>query len=221
MVRLKFMRFALFLSAITLLCAQGTPPKSKATDYPVHVQMETVTLAAEYLVHSLPTRAGTLIANDYLVVEVAFYGPPFSRLKMSPDNFILKINGKSETLTPEAPGMVSQSIKFPSARPHLEAGGSVSAGDGTVSVGPRAPPSQFPGDGNERTAPGQPATVKTVEEEASIQARVQGAALPEREQPLPRSGLLYFLYRGKVKNIRTLDLYYEGSMGRSTLKLLP
>ncbi len=215
------MRFALLLSAITLLHAQGTPPKSKADDYPVHVQMGTVTLAAEYLVHSLPTPQGTLVANDFLIVEVAFFGPSFSRLKMSPDNFTLRINGKGAGLTTEPAGMVSGSIKFPSAHPHLETAGSVGAGDGTVTVGPRAPPSRFPGDGNDRTPTGQPPTVKTVEEESSIDHRVQNAALPEGEHTLPRSGLLYFYFRGKTKNIHSLDLFYEGTMGKATLKLLP
>jgi hypothetical protein len=177
-------------------------------------------LAAEYMVHSLPTPQGNLIANDYLVVEVAFYGPSFSRLKMSPDNFTLRINGKG-ILTTEPPGMVAGSIKFPGERPHLETTGSVGIGDGTVSVGPRPPPSQFPGDGNERTAPVQGPSVKTVEQEKSIDYRVQNATLPEGEHSLPRSGLLYFYYRGKIKNIRSLDLLYAGTMGKATLKLLP
>jgi len=215
------MRFALLFYACTLLHAQGTSPKTTAGDYPARVQMETVTLAAEYLVHSLPTPKGTLIANDYLVVEVAFFGPPFSRLKMAPDNFKLKINGKGDTLTPEPPGMVSGSIKNPSARPHLETSGTVGAGDGTITVGPRAPPSQFPGDGNDRVPVNQPPTVKSVEEESSLDARVQNATLPQGENSLPRSGLLYFFYRGKIKNIHSLDLFYEGPMGKSTLKLLP
>jgi hypothetical protein len=210
------MRLALFLSVFTLLQAQGTPPKTKASDYPAHVQLGTVTLAAEYLVHSLPTPKGTLIAPDYLIVEVAFFGPSFSRLKMSPDNFTLRLNGKGQALSTEPPGMVAGSIKFPGARPHLETSGSVGAGDGTVSVGPRPPPSRFPGDGNDR-AP----TLKNVEEESSIDYRVQNATLPEGEHSLPRSGLLYFFYRGKIKNIHSLDLYYEGAMGKSTMRLLP
>ena len=94
-------------------------------------------------------------------------------------------------------------------------------GDGTISVGPRAPPSQFPGDGNDRTPPGQAPTIKEVEQESSVDYRVQNASLPPGEHSLPRSGLLYFFYRGKVKNIHSLDLLYEGAMGKSTLKLLP
>jgi len=214
------MRLALLWSVIPLLGAQGTPPKTKAADYPIHIQLDTVTLAAEYMVHSLPTPQGTLIASDYLVVEVAFYGPSFSRLKMSPDNFTLRINGKG-VLTTEPAGMVAGSIKFPTERPHLETSGSVGIGDGTVSVGPRPPPTQFPGDGNERTAPVQGPSVKTVDQERSIDYRVQNATLPEGEHSLPRSGLLYFYYRGKIKNIHALDLFYEGAMGKATLKLLP
>ena len=128
-------RLALILATVTLLAAQGTQPKTAPTDYPVRVQMDTVTLAAEYLVHSLPTTQGTLVANDYLVVEVAFFGPLYSRLKMSPDNFALRINAKGDPLTTEAPGMVAQSIKFPGAHPHVETTGTVNAGDGTVTVG--------------------------------------------------------------------------------------
>jgi hypothetical protein len=215
------MRFALLLSAFALLRAQGTTPKATPAEYPVHTEIGTVTLAAEYLVHSLPTPKGTLIATDYLVVDVAWFGPSFSRLKMSPDNFTLRINGKGQTLTAEPPGMVAGSIKFPGSRPHLETSGTITNGDGSVTVGPRAPPSRFPGDGNDRTASGHAPTVKEVEEESSIDYRVQNATLPEGEHALPRSGLVYFFYRGKIKNIHSLDLFYEGTMGKATLKLLP
>jgi hypothetical protein len=215
------MRLALLLSAVTLLHAQGTPPKTKPADYPVHIELGTVTLAAEYLVHTVPTLKGNLVASDYLVVEAAFFGPSFSRLKMSPDDFTLRINGKGEPLATELPGMVARSIQYPGARSHLEAAASVGIGDGTVSVGPSAPPSQFPGDGNDRTPTGQGPTIKTVEDEASIEVRVQNATLPEGENSLPRSGLLYFYFRGKIKNIHALELFYEGTMGKATLKLLP
>lgn len=215
------MRFALLFSVAILLRAQGTTPKTKAADYPIHVQIDQVTLAAEYLVHSVPTPKGTLVAADYLVVEVAFYGPSFSRLKMSPDNFKLRINGKGDPLPSDPPGMVSQSIKFPSEKPHVETQGSVTMGDGTVSVGPRPPQSRFPGDGNERLPAGSPPSVKTVEEENNTEHRVQNATLPEGETSLPRSGLVYFYFRGKIKNIHSLDLQYEGAMGKASLKLLP
>jgi hypothetical protein len=213
------MRFALFLSAFTLLRAQGSAPRTAVADYPVHTQMDAVTLAAEYLVHSLPTPNGTLVAKDYLVVEIAFFGPSFSRLKISPDHFTLRINGKGAPLASQLPGMVSESIKFPSARPHLEASGTAGVGDGTVTVGPRPPPSRFPGDGNDRTA--QRTTITQKEQEDSIDHRVQNVSLPEGEQTLPRSGLIYFPFRGNAKNIHSVELLYDGSMGKASLKLLP
>jgi hypothetical protein len=105
------MRFIMVFIAAGVLSAQGTTPKSKATEYPVHVQVDTVTLAARYLVHSLPTSKETLIANDYLVVEVAFYGPPFGRVQLSPDMFTLRINGRGALIPSLPPRMVVASIR--------------------------------------------------------------------------------------------------------------
>ncbi|HVO97266.1 MAG TPA: hypothetical protein VMT15_04330 [Bryobacteraceae bacterium] len=216
------MRFGLILSAAALLNAQSAP-RTKATDYPVHVQMETVTLAAEYLVHSLPTPTGPLLASDYLVVEVAFFGPAFSRLKMSPDQFTLRVNGHGAPLSTQLPGMVAGSIKFPKSTAHPSLTGTAGVGDGNgqVVVGPRPPPSQFPGDGRDRTASTQPITQVQKEQEDTVDYRVQNASLPEGEHSLPRSGLIYFLFRGRTKGIHSLELFYNGPMGKTALKLLP
>ena len=216
------MRYAvLAVFALAFAQAQGTGTKAKPTDYPAHVQLDTVTLAAEYLVHTIPDPKGNLITRDYLVVEVAFFGPLYSRLKMSPDQFAVRINGKGSPLTAELPGMVAQSIKYPDtfARGSLNASATAGVGDGTVTVGPRAPQSRFPGDGNDRTA-GVGPTVTEVNEENKIEYRVQAASLPEGEKTLPCSGTIYFYYRGKIKNIHSLDLFYNGTMGKATLKLL-
>lgn len=216
------MRFALILSAAALLKGQASP-RTKAADYPVHVQLQTVALAAEYLVHTLPTPKGPLLAKDYLVVEVAFFGPPMSRLKMSLDQFTLRINGHGAPLPAHLPGMVAGSIRNPdpATHPSLTGTAGVGVGDGQVSVGPRPPPSQFPGDGRDRTANVEPITARQVDEENGVDYRVQNASLPEGEKSLPCSGLLYFPFRGKTKNIHSLDLLYDGPMGKTSLKLLP
>lgn len=57
----------------------GTTPKAKAADYPVHAQAGPVSVAAEYLVRSIPVGDQILIVPDYLVVEVALYPPPAGR----------------------------------------------------------------------------------------------------------------------------------------------
>ena len=93
--------------------------------------------------------------------------------------------------------------------------------DGTISVGPRAPQSRFPGDGGDRVPANQAPTVKEVDQESDIDHRVLYASLHEGENPLPSSGLIYFYFRGKIKNIHSLELLYDGTMGKATLKLLP
>jgi hypothetical protein len=213
------MRFTPLFAAVALLRAQGTQPKPQAADYPVHVQMDAVTVAAEYLVRSLPTSKGTLVANDYLVVEVAFLGPPMGRLRMSPDNFTLRVNGHGTPLTAQLPGMVAGSIKFPNSNGSRGLTGSASAGG--VTIGPRPPQSRFPGDGNDRPPVNQPVTTIQKEQEDSIDARVLSASLPEGEKTMPCAGLIYFPYRGRTKNIHSLQLFYDGAMGKSTLKLMP
>src|SRR5258708_2244461 len=105
------MRFWSILIAAQVLWAQGTTPKSKPSEYPARVHMDAVTLAAGYLFHSLPTPKGTLVTNDYLVVEVAFYGPPFSRLQLSPDMFTLRLNGRGGFIPTQHPRMVAGSVK--------------------------------------------------------------------------------------------------------------
>ncbi len=180
------MRFIMVFIAAGVLSAQGTTPKSKATEYPVHAQLDSVTLAARYLVHSLPTSKEILITNDYLVVEAAFYGPPFSRLQLSPDMFNLRINGRGGLIPSQPARMVVGSIRTQSG--------------------------------------GQPAAKSTVSErqqQDSLYYRVENVSLPEGERTLPFSGLLYFPYRGSAQSIQSVQLLYDGTMGKTTLKLLP
>ena len=44
-------------------------------------------------------------------------------------------------------------------------------------------------------------------------------ALPEGEQLLPVSGLIFFPFRGKTKSIKLAELLYEGPAGKAALKL--
>ncbi len=178
------MRLAPLLVSVSL-AAQGISPKPNAADYPAHVQMDTVTLGARFLVHSLPNPEAPLAANDYLVVEVAFYGPPLSRLLMSPDHFTLRINGRGTPLLAQLPGMVASSIKSPSSSDR------------------------------------QRITAVEVQREESIERRVLAVSLPEGEKTMPRAGLIYFPYRGKANKIHSVQLLYDGPMGKYTLRLQP
>jgi hypothetical protein len=54
-----------------------------------------------------------------------------------------------------------------------------------------------------------------------MEQHVQKAAMQEGERPLPQAGLLFFQYRGKLENIKSLELVYTGAAGKATLELQP
>jgi hypothetical protein len=138
--------------------------------------MDTVTLAARYL----PAPQSNLPIRNYLIVKVGLFGPPGSRLKLSPDHFTLRINGKGRAIDAQLPGIVAGS---------------------------------FP-------APDQPLDLQKQQDDA-IERRLSAASLPEGESTLPRSGLLYFPYKGDLKKVHSLVLLYDGPLGKSTLILIP
>ncbi len=60
-----------------------------------------------------------------------------------------------------------------------------------------------------------------IERKRTMQQRVQRASMPEGDRALPAAGLLFFEYRGKPENIRSLELIYNGPTGKATLALQP
>src|SRR2546425_122394 len=82
---LSMVRIGALAIFAALLHAQGTPPKETPAAYPVRATLGEYTLAAEYMVHSIPAASGIVVTNDYLVIEVAFFGPKYSHLKLSSD----------------------------------------------------------------------------------------------------------------------------------------
>src|SRR5207247_1860211 len=81
---------------------KGIPPRAAPGDYQSQVQAGTVTIAAEFTGHSLPTPGGPLTTEDYVAVETALFGPAGAQLKISAQDFSLRINGK-KTPTPSQP----------------------------------------------------------------------------------------------------------------------
>src|SRR3954454_9140676 len=63
--------------------AEGIPPRSAPTDYQAQAKAGDITIAADFAGHSVPTPEATLSTDDYVVVEIAFFGPPGSKLKLS------------------------------------------------------------------------------------------------------------------------------------------
>jgi len=192
--------------------AKGLPPRAAPTDYQRQAQAGTVTIAAEFTAHSVPTMQGPLTTEDYVVVEVGLYGPPDARTRLSVADFSLRVNGRKPPLPAQAYGWVLTSLKDPEWVPP-EAAESKSKSKMSASGGG--------GQGSEPGAPPPPPPKIPVPVMRAMAQRVQRAALPEGERPLPQAGLLFFQYRGKADGIRAAELIYAGPAGNATLTLLP
>jgi len=188
---------------------RGLPPRATAADYQANAAAGTVTIAAEFLGHAVPTEKGTLSTETYVVVEAGIFGQPDAGIKLSLEDFSLRINGKNDPLPSQPSGLVGKSLKDPDLEPPASAS---SKNKTSVNGGGASP-----GDSN---APPAPFHIP-IEVQRSMQQRVQKAALPEGERTLPVAGLLFFQYSGKAKSIRSVDLIYNGPAGKATLELQP
>lgn len=166
-----------------------------------------LTLAADFVGHSVPTLQGPLTSEDYVVVEAAFFGPSGAKLAVSWENFSVKINGK-KTGTPAQPvGFVLRSLKdpewIPPEPPEGSGGkskGGLSGGGGGQAGEPKPDP------------PKMPLPLRRIMEQ-----KAQKSAYPEGERVLPQAGLFFFSYRGKDTGIQTVELTYEGPAGKATI----
>jgi hypothetical protein len=188
---------------------KGMPPRASAADYQAHAQAGAVTLAAESSGHSVPTQQGLLSTEDYVAIEIGFFGAPGARATISSADFSLRINGKKPV--PSQPfGLAAGSVKDPAWEPPVpvqsKSKTSLNAGDEGEKRDPNAPP---------------PVVRIPVEIQRGWSQRVLKAALPEGDRPLPQAGVIFFQYRGKVQNIDSLELLYAGPAGKATLALRP
>jgi hypothetical protein len=189
--------------------AKGLSPRAAPTDYQSHAQVGAVTIAAEFTGHSITSPQSVLATEDYVVVEVGFFGPPETQLKISSDDFSLRINGKKTPLPARPSVSVFKSLKDPEWEPPIpvESKSKTSLGSG----------------GGGQNDPGAPPPVVhiPIEVERGWALRVQKATLPEGERLLPVAGVIFFQYRGKTDNIDSIELIYTGPAGKATLKLHP
>ncbi len=167
-----------------------------------------MTIAAEFTGHAVPTPEAPLSTDDYVVVEVAFFGPPGARVQLTPGDFSLRINGKKQgkPLPREPYEMVYKSLKDPQWQPpnQEEAKSKTSFSTGGQKDGSTPAPVHVP-----------------IELQRAMQQHVQRAALPVGDRVLPVAGLIFFEHRGKTENIRSIELIYEGAAGKATLALQP
>jgi hypothetical protein len=187
--------------------SKGMPPRVSPTEYQAHAQAGTVTVAAEFTGHSIATPQGTFSTEEYGVVETGFCGPDGARLKVSAEDFSLRVNGKKSALSPQPFGLIASSLKDPEWEPPAEKKSKTSMGGGG-------------GGGGKDEAPPTPPKMSFPERRA-MEQKVQKITLPEGDRPLPVAGLIYFQYGGKTKGMKSLELIYNGPAGKATLTLQP
>jgi hypothetical protein len=197
--------------------AQGTDPKPKAEDYPIHGNAEGTEIGAEYMVHSFSRGEESYIARDYLSVEVALYPAKGQTLHLSESQFTLRVNGKKQAIQASAPTMVAASLTHPEwGQPsHVQLSGGVPGGP-QIGIGQPRPP-QIP----QTPIPGTPNPPVDIprdnggvipRERVKPEQLVVETALPEGEHKRAASGFVYFPYSGKTTGIKSLELIYEGAV---------
>ncbi len=190
---------------------QGIPARATPGDYQQHTQAGSVTIAAEFIGHFVPTSENTLTTEDYVIVETALFGGPDAKLTIASEDFSIRINGKKTSIPSETYVRVASSLKDPdweppdaAARKSSKTSLGTGAGAGGAQDNSPPPPVHVP-----------------IELQRAMAQRTQKAALAEGERPLPQAGLLFFPYRGKGKDIHSVELIYSGSAGKATLALQP
>ena len=190
--------------------SKGLPPRATPADYQAQTKAGTLTIAAEFARHAVPTAQGPLSTEDFVVVEMGLFGAPDARMKISAGDFSLRINGKKAPLPSLPYGMILSSVKDPEWQPPEPP---KSKSKGGLSTGGN-------GDQSDSNAPPPPVKIP-IEVQRAMAQRVQKATLPEGDRTLPVAGLIYFQYRGAAKSIRSVELIYDGPAGKATLALQP
>jgi hypothetical protein len=187
--------------------AEGVPARTSPTDYPTQAKLGEITIAAEFMGHSVPTPEATLSTDDYVVVETAFFGAPGSKITLSVDDFSLRINGKKKPLSSEPSELVFKSLKDPEWNPPEQK--------------EKKSKTSFGGGGDTDSSSTQLPPKVPIELRRTMSQRVAKASLPQGDRPLPQAGLIFFDYHGKVATIHSLELVYKGPAGEGTLTLNP
>jgi len=184
----------------------GMPARTAPSEYQAQSKAGMVTVAAEFMGHSVPTPETTYITDDYVVVEVGLFGPPEARAKLSASDFSLRIDGRKMPSPNQPFEVVFRSLKDPEWEPltkdDTSSKTSLSTGGGQGDFKP-APPKMPP------------------ELRRAMNLRVQKTTMLEGDRALPQAGLLFFEYRGKPEKIRSLELIYSGSAGNTVVRLHP
>ena len=187
--------------------AKGLPPRATPDEYQTKGQAGAVTIAADFMGHSVPTPQGTYSTEDFVVVETALFGSPGARVTLSSGDFSLRINDKKMPLPSQPYDLVARSLKDPEWAPPAEEKSKSKTGISSGAKDTGEPP---------------PSVIHMpIELQLAMQKRVKSAVLLGGDRALPQAGLIFFQYRGKPQTIHSVELIYTGPSGKATLTLQP
>lgn len=187
------------------------PPRAAASEYQAQGKAGAITIGAEFAGHSVPTPDHTYSSEDFIVVEAGFFGPA-GTIRLSRDDFSLRVNGKKVASPSEPYELVFHSLKDPEWQPpetddsKASKSSLTTGGGGGIGGGDKLPP----------IPPKMPFPLRR-----AMEQQVQKSAMQEGDRPLPQAGLLFFRYGGKAEGIKSLELIYSGAAGMATLTLEP
>lgn len=191
-------------------------------EYPAHMETAHGDIGVEYFGRAYDSPAGAFFSEDYLVIEVVLYAEKGRNLKLQPGDFRLRLNGATRDWMPVTPGTVALAIRQPGmdkVSRGVVVGGGVGPG-GVILGGPRTA-ERFPGDPRSR-APNRPAPVGGEPEndlEKGAKAAVDLALEPTSADSSGAGGLIYFHWRGKTRELKKIELLYDGEAGRASVRL--
>jgi hypothetical protein len=186
--------------------AKPLPARTAPTEYQAHAQAGTVTIAADFAAHGVPTFDGTFSSEGYIVVEAAFFGPAGARLNLSFKDFTLRINGKKGALAAQSYENAFRTLSDPFWEP-------------PVSPESKSSKTSLNGGGGDPGAPPPTPPKMPMNLVLAMEQKVKMASLPEGESALPVAGLIFFPYGGKATGIHSIELNYNGAAGKATLPL--
>lgn len=210
---------ALLATALVLAATPGVPVAQNAPGERSNAEALAgdVKLSAVLNYRSLSHQGRSYFLDQHLVVEVALSSAPLKRLKLSSNQFHLRINGGKQVLAAQPANLVAYATKWRWSDRGVEA----RAGPIILGGPPNEP--RFPGDRTPAPLPrvpeSRPAGAPEPVEAPELGEVLAQAALPEGDILLPVSGNLYFPFTKKIKSIKKLELVFQGPDAAVTLRL--
>ena len=199
-----------------------TVTRALPAEYPVQAVLPHATVAAEYGSRAISQPNDSYHVGDYLVVEVAFFPEKGAPMPLASGEFRLRLNQATRELSAQSPGLVAGAIRNPGWEQYRGVQASGGVGPGGVVIGGPPTVERFPGDPQAR----RPTQPKAPDQAAGKPSGTQSAAEAVEKYALAdgpvvtsRSGLLYFRWEGKVKDLKAIYLIYDGAAGKAVLKL--